>query len=331
MIRHLFISPGHNYFGHHAQPAGDNPLIEVSTIECVAGLGIRGDRFFNYKPDYKGQITFFSMEVFEQMQIELGIPHADASKTRRNVFTKGADLNDWIGKKFEIQGVLFEGMEECKPCHWMDHAFAPGAEQWLKGRGGLRARILTDGNLSSALHPPPFTAGLLTGGKSSRMGRDKAGVEFLGTPLWQHQLQTLRNLGAREILISGQKAACYGDSGLTIVEDEIKEVGPLAGVAALLGAGKHPLVLVLAVDMPYITETYLRAFLSQCTPETGVVPEVNGFLVGVAAIYPKSAIAVATQVLKGENHSIQHFVSECAARHLLKILNSPLDLPNTTL
>ena len=57
-IRHLFISPGHNYFGHHGQPAGRHPIIEVPEIECVAGRGVRGDRFFDFKEDYKGQITF---------------------------------------------------------------------------------------------------------------------------------------------------------------------------------------------------------------------------------------------------------------------------------
>jgi len=38
-------------------------------------------------------------------------------------------------------------MEECKPCYWMDFAIGPGAEAWLQGRAGLRARILTDGVL----------------------------------------------------------------------------------------------------------------------------------------------------------------------------------------
>jgi len=146
-IQRLFISPGHNYFGHHEQPAGENPLVEVSEIECVAGSGIRGDRFFNYKPDYKGQITFFSLEIFEQLRGELNLADPDASKTRRNVLTTGADLKELIGNKFEIQGVSFEGVEECKPCYWMDQALGPGAEQWLKGRGGLRARILSDGML----------------------------------------------------------------------------------------------------------------------------------------------------------------------------------------
>ena len=148
-IQRLFISPGHNYFGHHDKLAGEHPLIEVSELECVAGSGIQGDRFFNFKPDYKGQITFFSIEVFEQMQRELGLANADASKTRRNVFTTGVDLNGLIGQEFEVQGVRFIGVEECRPCHWMDQAFAPGAEEWLKGRGGLRARILTNGVLRS--------------------------------------------------------------------------------------------------------------------------------------------------------------------------------------
>ena len=46
-----------------------------------------------------------------------------------------------------MQGVRFHGTQECKPCYWMDRAIAPGAEKFLKGRGGLRARILSDGTL----------------------------------------------------------------------------------------------------------------------------------------------------------------------------------------
>ena len=62
MIERLFISPGHNYFGHHGKPADQRALIEVAEIECVAGCGIRGDRFFDYKDNYQGQITFFAAE-----------------------------------------------------------------------------------------------------------------------------------------------------------------------------------------------------------------------------------------------------------------------------
>jgi len=146
-IRQLFISPGHNFFGHHGQPAGANPTLEVGEVECVAGRGLSGDRFFDFKDDYKGQITFFAGEVFDDVCQTLGVKGKSPGVTRRNVITSGVDLNGLVGKKFEVQGVEFEGVAECSPCHWMNEAIAPGAEAALHGRGGLRARILTDGVL----------------------------------------------------------------------------------------------------------------------------------------------------------------------------------------
>ena len=146
-VEHLFISPGHNFFGHHGQTAGEHPIVAVENIECVAGRGIRGDRFFDYKQNYKGQITFFSMEVVDALRRELNLPNAQPQATRRNAFVQGADLNALIGIVFELQGVRFEGVEESKPCHWMNSALGVGAEDWLCGRAGLRCRILTDGIL----------------------------------------------------------------------------------------------------------------------------------------------------------------------------------------
>lgn len=146
-IRRLFISPGHNFFGHHGQPAGENPVLEVAEIECVAGRGIRGDRFFDFRENYKGQITFFAQEVFESLCAELKLAGKSPGATRRNVITAGADLNALVGEEFEIQAVRFRGMAECSPCYWMDQAFAPGAEKFLQNRGGLRAQILSDGIL----------------------------------------------------------------------------------------------------------------------------------------------------------------------------------------
>jgi len=124
-------------------------MIEVSQIECVAGRGIRGDRYFDFKDDYKGQITFFSLEVFNELCSAMEIQAWSPALARRNVITRGLDLNDLIGQEFEVQGIRFLGMEECRPCYWMDGAFAPGAQEFLKGRGGLRAKILTSGKLCS--------------------------------------------------------------------------------------------------------------------------------------------------------------------------------------
>lgn len=146
-IAALFISRGHNFFGHHGKPPGSHPLVCPEAVRCVAGRGIVGDRFYDHKEGYKGQITFFELEVYEELCGTLGVEGRGAGVFRRNALTRGVRLNDLIGKEFEIQGLRFEGVAECSPCYWMDQAFAPGTEEALKGRGGLRAKILTDGVL----------------------------------------------------------------------------------------------------------------------------------------------------------------------------------------
>jgi MOSC domain-containing protein YiiM len=143
----LYAASGHDFFGHHGQPPGENSIVEVPEVECVAGRGLRGDRFFDYKENYKGPITFFAWQTYEAICCELGVHDKPSSVFRRNAMTAGVDLNELIGREFQIQGVSFRGTEECRPCCWMDQAFAPGAEAALRGRGGLRAQILANGIL----------------------------------------------------------------------------------------------------------------------------------------------------------------------------------------
>jgi MOSC domain-containing protein YiiM len=150
-IRHIFISPGHNFFGHHGGPAGEHEIIEVPEVRCVAGRGLEGDRFFNFKADYKGQVTFFEWETHEWMCAQFGVREKSPGVFRRNVITEGLDLNALIGAEFAVQGVRFLGVQESTPCHWMNDAFADGAEEALRGRGGLRAKILSDGVLRAGV------------------------------------------------------------------------------------------------------------------------------------------------------------------------------------
>lgn len=152
-ILHLYLSPEHNFFGHHGQPAGTAPMIKVPEVECVADKGLVGDRFFDWKEDYKGQVTFFEHEQYERLCEKFSVMGVPPSAFRRNIITKDIDLNTLIGVEFEVQGVRFLGNQECSPCHWMNQAFAEGAEDALKGHGGLRAKILSDGWLRSAGAP----------------------------------------------------------------------------------------------------------------------------------------------------------------------------------
>jgi len=150
-VQRLYVSSGHNFVGHHGQPAGAHRIVECAEIHCVAGRGIVGDRFCDHKENFKGQITFFASEVFGDVCRELGVSGQSPGVLRRNVISVGVDLNALIGEEFVLQGVRFAGVEECRPCYWMDQALAPGAEAALRGRGGLRARILVGGTLRVAI------------------------------------------------------------------------------------------------------------------------------------------------------------------------------------
>lgn len=146
-IHDIWISPGHDFKGRHGLGRNDHGVQRVEEAVCHAGKGIAGDRYYNEKPGQKGEITFISKDVVEGLRRALELEVADASAFRRNVLVSGVDLNSLIGRRFRLGGMLFEGVEECSPCRWMDEAIGKGALAFLVGNGGLRCRILEDGVL----------------------------------------------------------------------------------------------------------------------------------------------------------------------------------------
>ena len=146
-LRRIYISAQHNYVGHHGKPAGTTPMVRLPEVECVAGKGLQGDRYFDHKPDYKGQATLFSWSVYEALCAQFDRLDMEPDVFRRNLLVSDVDLNALIGEEFELQGVRMRGSEEAKPCYWMNEAVAEGAHEAMHGRGGLRVRILSDGIL----------------------------------------------------------------------------------------------------------------------------------------------------------------------------------------
>ncbi|MGA1529989.1 MAG: formate dehydrogenase accessory sulfurtransferase FdhD [Kiritimatiellia bacterium] len=146
-VHDIWISPGHDFKGRHGLGRMQHGMDRVEEVVCDAGLGLAGDRYHGEKPGSKNQVTFLSREVVDEMIQSLEIDVPDYSALRRNILVSGVDLNTLIGKTFSIGKTVFEGVEECKPCYWMDKAVAPGAHAFLAGRGGLRCRILKGGVL----------------------------------------------------------------------------------------------------------------------------------------------------------------------------------------
>lgn len=144
----IYISPGHDFFSRYGKGRLNHGIESLESVNCVAGKGLEGDRFFGYKENYKGQVTFFQAEVADALREHLQHAWFDNSDFRRNIIVKGVDLPGLIGMRFSVGDVGFEGVEEAKPCDWMEEAVAPGARAFLEGRGGLRARILNSGTLT---------------------------------------------------------------------------------------------------------------------------------------------------------------------------------------
>lgn len=171
----------------------------------------------------------------------------------------------------------------------------------------------------------PFSAALMAGGKSSRMGADKAHLEIDGIPLWRRQVETLVSAGADEVLISGDPKGSWDNWSGPILADDEPEVGPLSGLITALRRAQFPLVLVLAVDMPAMTSVALRRLLQEARPPTrteagrGVVPfRGNQFYEPLAAVYPREALRLAEACRDERCFAVQAFAARAVAQGLVQ-------------
>lgn len=150
-----------------------------------------------------------------------------------------------------------------------------------------------------------LSAVLLVGGESRRMGADKATALFRRKPLWQVQLNLLRELRPAEIFLSARSDPDWRPADVKFVADEPPSRGPLSGVAASLGRIRTKHLLTLAIDMPFMSEKYLRFLCDQIEPRRGVLPMIGGRAEPLAAIYPEGAHVDLVAALSGLDFSLQ--------------------------
>ncbi len=147
------------------------------------------------------------------------------------------------------------------------------------------------------------SAFILAGGRSSRMGRDKALLPWQGQTLLEHALKTVWSVAETVAVIGARER--YAEFGATVVEDEFQQCGPLGGIHAALGASETELNLVLSVDTPLVTAPFLEYLLERAKSQMdalATVPDANGGVQGTCAVYRRPFRAVAEQQLKrGKN------------------------------
>jgi molybdopterin-guanine dinucleotide biosynthesis protein A len=158
-----------------------------------------------------------------------------------------------------------------------------------------------------------ISAVLLAGGKSRRMGQDKAAILFRNAPLWQNQIDLLRKLQFEKLFVSTPADPPWRPADIEFVPDKQPSRGPLSGIAAALSRLQSGHLLVLAIDMPFMTESYLRGLCQKVAGGGGVVPMIENRAEPLAAIYPRDAYDEVVDALSGSDFSLQSLVRKLVA------------------
>jgi molybdopterin-guanine dinucleotide biosynthesis protein A len=166
-----------------------------------------------------------------------------------------------------------------------------------------------------------FSAALLAGGRSSRMGRDKAFLEIDGIPLWQRQLRILQELHPAKLFVAGPPRPEWIDAGLDIVPDAAADAGPLAGLVAVLRCCTTASLLVLAIDLPNMTSDFLKQLVKSGPGGAGVIPKIGDRFEPLAAVYPASCLPLAETLLATpsipEARSLQKLIRHAVEQGLM--------------
>jgi MOSC domain-containing protein YiiM len=137
-VEAIYLSPEH----------GELPA-PVDRVHARAGQGLEGNRYYwdggGAPPGCA--LTLIASEAVEAVESE-GDVSVEPAATRRNVLTRGIDVNALVGKRFRIGTVECEGVELCEPCATLEAMTQPGMIKAFVHRGGLNADILTDGEIS---------------------------------------------------------------------------------------------------------------------------------------------------------------------------------------
>ena len=159
-----------------------------------------------------------------------------------------------------------------------------------------------------------FDAALLAGGRSSRLGRDKAFLDWRGQPLYVTQLRKLASLGPDRLWLSTRPEQPFPEvlEGVGRVIDAVPDLGPLGGLQSILAASEADFLLVLAVDLPRMESDFLARLVAN---GAGAVPRTERGWEPLAALYPRAEfLGLVEEFLGAGKRRLQDLLDEAAAR-----------------
>lgn len=137
-----------------------------------------------------------------------------------------------------------------------------------------------------------FSVAIIAGGKSSRMGTDKAFVLLNGKPLIVHVIERAQSLGQSETFLVTNKPESYAHLGLPMYSDVLPEKGSLGGIYTAIYHSQQPYTLCVACDMPYLNTDLLRYLVDLRKDDAFdvIVPRVENYPEGLHALYSRACL-----------------------------------------
>ncbi|HTY35871.1 MAG TPA: molybdenum cofactor guanylyltransferase [Bacteroidota bacterium] len=178
--------------------------------------------------------------------------------------------------------------------------------------------------------PTSIIGAVLTGGKSSRMGTDKALLPFRDRPLVQGAVETLRQVFSTVVLVGGDRNA-YELHGVNFLPDIFSDCGPLAGIhAALTYARPHP-VYVLACDTPFVSSEVVQHILDAEKSDRTRVAVFEDVLQPLCGLYNTSCLELVETDLRHGRYSVRRFLEAIDCVRVPISTSLPFVTPNTFL
>ena len=165
---------------------------------------------------------------------------------------------------------------------------------------------------------------LLAGGKSKRMGKDKAFINYLGKELYRYPLEILEHF-CDDIIISTSNSL-FLETGYKLCPDEISGIGPMGGIYTCLKETKHEYSLVLGCDTPLINHHIIRELIAHISAHSVVVAmNSEGFPESLIGIYKKTCSDSLKSRIEKQNFKMSDFLrDEKALFHNLSLPHSDL-------
>ncbi|MEO6623336.1 MAG: molybdenum cofactor guanylyltransferase [Burkholderiaceae bacterium] len=169
-----------------------------------------------------------------------------------------------------------------------------------------------------------LTIAILAGGRSSRMGTDKAFVRVLGRPLIEEILSRADGLGLERLIVTNQPAE-YAYLGVPLFGDVLPGMGPLGGLYTALHSATRPHVLCIACDMPFVVRPLLDYLIGLIPEGDAIVPRLGGEAEPFRAIYARTCLAPIQAALEAGRMRMISFFPEVRVRFVDEAEIDPFD------